>query len=232
LETPLASATEAADAVLGNQMLSHGVDIDRLNTIIFYGMPRLTAEYIQASSRVGRSHLGIVFLCCHSARERDQSHFQYFHKYHEYLGQLVEPVAINRWATYSILRTLPGLFMGVLLQVLSGRLNLRSPGLVYMRNVIQQKISTGEISAGDFEQFLRDCYLRIGGGDANSRARFDQQIGTLIPQFIDQIVQPGATDNFVSNALIPSPMTSLRDVEEAITIELDAEGSDWSLTRN
>jgi hypothetical protein len=110
---------ERATAVLATNMVSHGVDIDRLNAMIFYGMPRQNAEYIQAASRVGRANVGLVFVCHHPARERDQSHYSVFGKYHEYLGQFVEPVAINRWAKFSINRTLPGLFMGVLLQLIA-----------------------------------------------------------------------------------------------------------------
>ena len=91
-------------------MISHGVDIDRLNGMLFYGMPRQMAEYIQSSSRVGRNHVGSVLVCFHPARERDRSHFSYFPKFHQFLGQLVEPVAINRWSQFSIDRTLPGLF--------------------------------------------------------------------------------------------------------------------------
>jgi hypothetical protein len=226
LETTSASGSPA-DVVLATSMVSHGVDVDRLNAMIFYGMPRLTSEYIQASSRVGRSHVGISFMCFQSARERDQSHYEYFHKYHEFLGQLVEPVAINRWATYSVDRTLPGLFMGVLLQVISRRLGLRNPNLIYMRQTIQQSISTGALRAADFEDLLRDAYLAIDGGSASARANFDAQIKLRVNQFIDQIIQPGGTDPFVSSALIPSPMTSLRDVEEPIPFTLDAEGSDW-----
>ena len=43
-------------------MVSHGVDVNRLNLMLFNGMPRSMAEYIQASSRVGRAHLGVVFM--------------------------------------------------------------------------------------------------------------------------------------------------------------------------
>ena len=46
--------TSPPDAVLATSMVSHGVDIDRFNAMIFDGMPRQNAEYIQASSRVGR----------------------------------------------------------------------------------------------------------------------------------------------------------------------------------
>jgi hypothetical protein len=76
------------DTILATSMVSHGVDIDRLNSMIFYGMPRQNSEYIQASSRVGRNHVGIVFVCLHPVRERDQSHYACFIKFHEFLGQL------------------------------------------------------------------------------------------------------------------------------------------------
>ena len=92
---------ERATSVLATNMVSHGVDIDRLNAMFFYGMPRQNAEYIQASSRVGRAHVGLVFVCHHPARERDQSHYGVFSKFHEYAGQLIEPVAINLDSTKS-----------------------------------------------------------------------------------------------------------------------------------
>ena len=71
LEHPLPSPKEAIDTILATNMVSHGVDIDRLNAMIFYGMPAQAAEYIQSSSRVGRAHVGLVFMCLHPVRERD-----------------------------------------------------------------------------------------------------------------------------------------------------------------
>src|SRR5438876_8767441 len=138
-------------------MVSHGVDIDRLNVMIFYGMPRQNAEYIQASSRVGRSHVGLVIACLHPARERDQSHYAYFIKFHEFLGQLVEPVAINRWAKFSLDRTLPGLFMGVLLQLLANR--TANPDRYYVIDYVKQGITTGTIRADDFVPLLEHAYF-------------------------------------------------------------------------
>ncbi len=98
-------------------MVSHGVDIERLNVMLFNGMPRSMAEYIQASSRVGRRHLGVVFMIFNSVRERDRSHFRYHAKFHEYLDRMVAPVAINRWSRFAARRTLPGLLMGEILQI-------------------------------------------------------------------------------------------------------------------
>ncbi len=99
LENPGSGADASPDAVLATSMISHGVDVDRLNTMIVNSMPRQNAEYIQASSRVGRVLVGIVLVCFHPARERDQSHYAYFGKFHQFLGQLIEPVAINRWSS-------------------------------------------------------------------------------------------------------------------------------------
>ena len=69
----LQTSDGSVEAVVATSMVSHGVDIDRLNLMLFNGMPRSMAEYIQASSRVGRRHLGVVFMIFNSVRERDRS---------------------------------------------------------------------------------------------------------------------------------------------------------------
>lgn len=218
-----------SDLVLATSMVSHGVDIDRLNAMIFYGMPRQNAEYIQASSRVGRTHVGIVFNCLHPARERDQSHFAYFVKYHEFLGRLVEPVAINRWAKFSLSRTAPGLFMAVLLQVLANRDTGGNPGRYYTLNFVKKKISSGEITVDQFLPLLRRAYLLTAeqGEGGEGASAFDNELRRLVTHFLDQIIGSGADLVFVSDALIPKPMRSLRDVDEPVEIELDSSGTEW-----
>ncbi len=226
LEQPARDDVKESDAVLATSMVSHGVDIDRLNAMIFYGMPRQTAEYIQASSRVGRKHVGLVFSCLHPIRERDQSHYGYFVKYHEYMGQLVEPVAINRWAKYSIGRTLPGLFMGVLLQLLAHE-DAGNAGRHYRKDFVQKKISRGEITAEDFVPILEKAYC-VDNDDTVGATVFQKEIHEKVGRFLDQILAPSYDEGFVSESLRPQPMTSLRDVDEAIEIELDARGSRWA----
>ncbi len=227
LETSLPLAGTAPTTVLATNMVSHGVDVDRFNTMIFYGMPRQNAEYIQASSRVGRSHVGIVFNCLHPARERDQSHYAYFNKYHAFLGQLVEPVAINRWSKLSIQYTLPGLFMGVLLQRLANRPNVTKPNNYYMLDFIKREISAGQIRASDFIPFLEAAY-RVQGVSGVGQDTFRNEIQLRVQQFLDQILYAGNNQPFVSNALKPfEPMRSLREVDEQIEIELDELGTRW-----
>lgn len=218
---------ERATAVLATNMVSHGVDIDRFNAMFFYGMPRQNAEYIQASSRVGRAHVGMVFVCHHPARERDQSHYSVFQKYHEYLGQLVEPVAINRWATFSINRTLPGLFMGVLLQVLANRADARAAGQFYMVDYVRKQIASGSIRPEDFIPLLERAYGVSAGNDV-ARSGFREEIRLRVRQFLDQLVGAGPNKKFVSDVLIPRPMRSLRDVDDPIPVMLDRTGTLWA----
>jgi Helicase conserved C-terminal domain len=222
-----APAGSAPDTVLATSMVSHGVDIDRFNAMIFYGMPRQNAEYIQASSRVGRSHIGIVFTCLHPVRERDQSHYSYFAKFHEYLGQLVEPVAINRWSKFSINRTLPGLFMGVLLQLLANSSGESNPNRYYMIDFVRGKISDGTIRLEQFVPILEQAY-GVQNPTTQRESVFRDEIRTRVRQYLDWILNPAAGVSFVSDILIPKPMRSLRDVDETILIELDSLGSQWA----
>jgi len=222
-----APANSSPDAVLATSMVSHGVDVDRFNGMIFYGMPRQNAEYIQASSRVGRAHVGIVFTCLHPVRERDQSHYAYFSKYHEFLGQLVEPVAINRWSKFSINRTLPGLFMGVLLQLLANRPGAGNPNRYYMLDFVRGEISSGSLRPEHFIPLLEQSY-GVQNPTTPGQIAFRDEIQLRVRQYLDWILSPSAGQSFVSDVLIPKPMRSLRDVDEAIPIELDSLGTQWT----
>lgn len=225
LETP-APGKSQEDAVLATSMVSHGVDIDRLNGMIFYGMPRQTAEYIQASSRVGRSHVGLVICCLHPVRERDRSHYNYFSKYHEYLGMLVEPVAINRWSRFSVTRTLPGLFMGYLLQVASQRVQ-GNPNLIYFVKQVRKMLNDGLISRDELVAFLKESY-GVSAPQGPAESAFSREIENGVRRFIAQINIASPNVDFLSSAIAPAPMNSLRDVDEAIPISLDDDGSQWS----
>ncbi|MBZ0099801.1 MAG: hypothetical protein K8F30_11985 [Taibaiella sp.] len=217
---------EPPDTVLATNMVSHGVDIDYLNAMIFYGMPPHVAEYIQSSSRVGRANVGLVFMCMHPAHERDQSHYSYFSKFHEYLGQLIEPVAINRWSRFSITRTLPGLFMSIMLQIVSQRFDA-SGGRFTRLDFVKQQIRDGKITEQDFIPFLEEAYQIVGETSPGAVA-FKEGIKLGVHQFFDQILGAGPHVEWVSDALIPPPMRSLRDVDEQLEIELDDNGSRWA----
>ena len=71
-------------------MLSVGVDINRIGLMVVNGQPKNTAEYIQATSRVGRSFPGLVCTVLTWSRPRDLSHYETFEHYHATFYKHVE----------------------------------------------------------------------------------------------------------------------------------------------
>ena len=201
------NAPPEVDAVVATSMISHGVDIDRFNFISFFGMPRMTAEYIQASSRVGRAHPGLVVVVFSPARERDRSHFHHFQKYHQYLERLVEPAAINRFARFAVKHTLPGLVIGYLINVLGRRTNRK----LYMENELYAALYADKLlSVDDLVARVTELY-QASGQDSGSMAA---DIRSGIERFANGL-RKGARRTLWQQPDF-RPMYSLRDVEEPV----------------
>lgn len=95
------------DAVLATNMISVGLDVARLALMIINGQPLTTAEYIQASSRVGRSEApGVVFANYYREQARSLSHYESFRPYHEAFYRFVEPTSVTPYTYQARLRSL------------------------------------------------------------------------------------------------------------------------------
>lgn len=202
------------DLITATSMISHGVDIDKMNFMIFRGMPRNTAEYIQAYSRVGRKYPGLIFIVFNHTRERDQSYYKYFVKFHEFKDMLVEPVPINRWAKFTIHRTLPGIFSAAILNYFDPKLQKKGYKKTYMSKGFSKAYNDKLIT----DEQIMDFVLQSYNVETDEKGLyFKSVIEQDIKKYINEILFSDS-DKFIPMLLSDKPMTSLRDTDIPIEI--------------
>ncbi|NLS91523.1 MAG: helicase [Planctomycetaceae bacterium] len=121
------------DVLLATNMISVGVDVQRLGLMVVAGQPKATAEYIQATSRVGRAHPGLVCTVFNWARPRDLSHYETFEHYHATFYKHVEPLSVTPFSPGALQRGLAGLLVSL----------VRLRGTEFNPNESASRVTTG-----------------------------------------------------------------------------------------
>lgn len=205
LRTSADKSSEAVDVVLSSNMLSVGIDIPRLALMLMVGQPKTTAEYIQATSRVGRGDTnGVVVTLFRSGRARDRSHFETFRGYHEALYRSVEPTSVTPWSLSSRHRSLAGALVALMRQSFAPLAQNDSAGLFdldddRLGDAIEQLIDqflgyvtrSDQLEAKDTAdtvwELLRDWNRRAGdareSGESLYYERFNKEQTALLKRF-------------------------------------------------
>lgn len=213
----------STNLILATSTISHGVDEDSFNNMFFYGIPNTNAEYIQAYSRSGRKYTGLVVDIIRLLRVRDRAYLKNFVLFHENKEDLVESVPINRWAKNAIYNTLPGILNGLFLQYYTTKLGVDS---LSKTSDVKKLIVDGIIEISDVINNMIKIY---GCVDAEKMSTNYKEIIKREVNCILSGIRNGIFDDnnerlsksisaFYSKHF--SPMTSLRDTEEQIEIEV------------
>lgn len=101
----------SVDLVLASNMFSVGIDIERLNVMLMNGQPKNVAEYIQASSRVGRKDKGIVINLLDANRSRDKSYFENYVPFNNSYYKFVEPLSVTPFTEIALDKVLASLLV-------------------------------------------------------------------------------------------------------------------------
>ncbi len=215
LKRPEPDFDDRIHVIAASSMLSHGVDIDRLNVMIMWGVPLSTAEFIQTTARVGRLSPGLVFVLHKIARERDAGVFRVFPSFVEHADRLIDPVPITSKSRRILELTFAGLEQGRIYGVHEPQAVARGLRPLTLPDRVRRAFDQMRVTEAGELQALIDMLAVTGPLDENLRRDLEE----YVRQFFRALRDPSTTAHWVSD-LFPTgaPMRSLRDVEAQVPV--------------
>lgn len=202
----------ALDVILATNMVSVGMDVDRLGLMVVMGQPQLTAEYIQATSRVGRKHPGLIFTLFNAARSRDRSHYESFVSFHSALYRQVESTSVTPFSPRARDRALHAVVVALA--------RARIPGLRGNDSAVHISDFDSEIG-----KIVDEVLARIDAVDDTETAASRQQIDEFLERWRRRAA---STANFCYRDFDDPTRALLVNAADS-TDDLEAEATMWSL---
>lgn len=211
------------DVCLATNMISVGVDIPRLGLMTVIGQPKTTSEYIQATSRVGRSKKGpgLVFTIYNCSKPRDRSHFEHFQEYHSKIYSKVEPTSVTPFSPPARERALHAILVGLIRFYSETNRELPTPFptneiIQRVKEIIYRRVS--EIDEEEVEKTMEMLDFRLEKWHHNLPIIY----GSFVQTDNLPLMYPAGTNpsDHIKSRSWPTP-TSMRNVDatcDAITI--------------
>jgi hypothetical protein len=219
--------------IVATSAISHGVDVDKFNAMFFAGMPTDIAEFIQASSRVGRSHVGFCLLIPTPHARRDRYIVETHDIFHRFLERMIAPPAITRWAAAAHDRILSSLFQAWLCGWVEQYLFVQAKDSEKDRTLTFQTVNDVNrlLAQNDYPRAVNDFmdfavsaigvhgrgFAKIGASQRPDfyESRTRNQAKQLIDEFRRLYTTTRLSDYWQTPGFARPPMTSLRDIDEA-----------------
>lgn len=202
---------ETPNIVLATNMISVGLDIDRLGLMVVAGQPQNSSEYIQATSRVGRKHPGLVFVAFNANRTRDVSHFENFEFFHRTLYRSVEATTATPFSPRARDRGAHG--------VLVSASRLLFPEL-------RGRNSAGSIT--EIESELRDRVVsplikraeQINGHESEQNSALEKRLDDLINEWVELANREQSQGRTLTYGTMRNPRIGLQsNVEDSLLVQ-------------
>lgn len=171
------------DIVQATNMISVGIDIDRWNVMMMVGQPLTTAEYIQASSRAGRHHHGLIVNLFNPMRARELSFYENYSSYHQVFYKFVEPLSATTFTEMTLDMLIRNLYVGYMVLL---------KGYTYISQVTMNDVDSlyawletrahgvgaSPSLLSSLNQCVRNTYERLGNLNTSNRSyKFSDIVG-------------------------------------------------------
>ena len=166
------------NVLLASNMISVGVDVSRLNLMFLQGQPKSVSEYIQASSRIGRSNPGLAVTLYDASKSRDRSYYEQFVAFHGAFYKYVEPTGVTPFSSPARDRALHAVLLSGTRQSV-GDLNAdeNAPNILFDRD------------ADEVEKFAKFIFERVKEINSHNPVGMkddSDKVKAELEEFIDQ----------------------------------------------